>query len=842
MFRMEHVSIAIRRQLLIYVALPLAYVITGRLGLLLAVPPGYATAVFAPAGIAVAATFMAGASALPGTFLGSLLLNIWIGYSITGQIGVLHTAAALVIALASMLQAMIGGILLRRQIGYPAALDNLRDLLLLLVLSPAICVTSASLSLSGLYELGAVQFGDLPVNWLTWWVGDTLGVLVVLPPLLVAFGEPRGLWRSRIWSVAVPMLLCFGLFVAVFVRVNAWENDQSLFEFRLRSQQLADTMKATLDEQRGFLEQLSNVFVSRHQPVTRQEFHDLVQTLLQRFPIIQAVERAALVKSDDRQTFEGVQQSEMPGFEIRERAPSGELRLAGGRAQFYPVTYVEPLAGNERAIGFDLGSDDTRRVAVEAAIGSRSLAVTAPIRLVQEHGQQYGILLINAVSGGSAGPGVLLLALRMGTFAGTLGNPVQSILSLRFADAERAEPFLDQIPATTAALFKAEFNFGNRHYVVDTAPSPVYLARHRGWQSWAVLAAGALGTGLIGSLLLLATGHGYRFEQLASRLRENETWLRDKEAELESILYRTPFMLIRLDRSLRYRFISNAYLELTGRRLEHVLGKKLQDILSGNDFQAIRPHVEQVLRGNRVEFEREVHYPGVGTRFLHVVYTPEKDEHGKVTGWIASMLDITERKRAAETEQMLIRELHHRTNNLLAVIQGIAHRSLAGRTSLEEAGKTFEGRLMALAGSYRQLTQSNWTGVNLKEIVRSTMKPFTARTSIEGPDVTLNAKDVQNFSLALHELATNAIKHGALSSAGGQVSIVWIVARDGDHVVLTLRWRERGGPPVSSPIQRGFGTSLLEATFRGVKFDYARDGLTCEFFVPLNGVELGAPS
>src|ERR1700745_1234695 len=100
---------AVRRGLLIYAVLPLAYVITGRLGLLLAVPPGYATAVFVPAGIAVGAMFMAGASTLPGTFIGSLLLNLWIGYTITDQLSAVDAAAAAVIAVASVLQAALGG-------------------------------------------------------------------------------------------------------------------------------------------------------------------------------------------------------------------------------------------------------------------------------------------------------------------------------------------------------------------------------------------------------------------------------------------------------------------------------------------------------------------------------------------------------------------------------------------------------------------------------------------------------------------------------------------------------------------------------------------------------------
>jgi PAS domain S-box-containing protein len=396
-------------------------------------------------------------------------------------------------------------------------------------------------------------------------------------------------------------------------------------------------------------------------------------------------------------------------------------------------------------------------------------------------------------------------------------------------------------------FFETEFDFGTRRYLVSTTPSPDYLAAHRGWQSWAVLAAGALGTGLIGGLLLLGTGHVYRFEQIAKKLRENEASLRDKEAQLESIIYRTPFMLIRLDKDLRYRFISHAYLEMTGRRPEEVVGKRLSDILGDKDFQAIRPYIEKVLQGNRVEFEREVHYQGVGTRFLHVIYTPERDDSGTVTGWIVSMLDITERKRAeeeqkraAEAEQILIRELQHRTNNLLAVIQGIAQKTLAGSGPLDEARRIFEGRLLALASTYRRLTKSNWSGISLSELVHLTLEPFAARTEIDGPDLMLGAKNAQNLSLALHELATNALKHGALSSAGGNVSIAWSVASNGGGPVLKFRWEERGGPPVLAPGQRGFGTLLLESTFKTINLDYAREGLTCEIDVPLGQNEFAA--
>jgi integral membrane sensor domain MASE1 len=142
MLRQQGLQACARRRVLIYGVLPVAYVISGRLGLVLAVSPGYATAVFLPAGIAVAAPFMAGAAALPGTFLGSLALNLWIGYSIGHELDATNTTLAFVIAFPSTLQAGVSGAVLRRVIGYPAPLDNPRDLLSFLMLSPLLCVTS----------------------------------------------------------------------------------------------------------------------------------------------------------------------------------------------------------------------------------------------------------------------------------------------------------------------------------------------------------------------------------------------------------------------------------------------------------------------------------------------------------------------------------------------------------------------------------------------------------------------------------------------------------------------------------------------------------------------------
>src|SRR5262252_7410578 len=257
-----------------HLALTAGYVATGKLALLLAVPPGYASPIFPPAGIAVAAMLIGGPATLPWTFVGSFVLNVWTAYSGGHGSDEVWLVAAVVIAAASALQAAVGGTILRHRVGYPAPLDNHRDLWRFLFLSPGFCVTSPTLSLAGLYALGVVPLADLMANWAWWWIGDTLGVLVVLPLIFVICGEPRSLWRSRARSVALPTLLFFGLFVAIFVRVGVWEHDEALFEFHLLSQETVDKIKTGLAEQEIFLEQLERSF-SRPAALSQDDFKHL---------------------------------------------------------------------------------------------------------------------------------------------------------------------------------------------------------------------------------------------------------------------------------------------------------------------------------------------------------------------------------------------------------------------------------------------------------------------------------------------------------------------------------------------------------------------------------------
>jgi PAS domain S-box-containing protein len=190
--------------------------------------------------------------------------------------------------------------------------------------------------------------------------------------------------------------------------------------------------------------------------------------------------------------------------------------------------------------------------------------------------------------------------------------------------------------------------------------------------------------------------------------------------------------------------------------------------------------------------------------------------------------DYLERKRAEEIQRTLVREIQHRSNNQLAVIQALAHQTFSGDRTLAEGKKVFDARLRALAQANRQLTESNWSRVNLSEIARSALSPFGDRTTIDGIDVMLGAQHVQNFSLALHELATNAAKYGALCNETGWIEIFWTIAGDRNDNILKFKWKERGGPPAVAPTRHGFGTSLLKAIFTDVRIGYLDDGLICE--------------
>ena len=197
--------------------------------------------------------------------------------------------------------------------------------------------------------------------------------------------------------------------------------------------------------------------------------------------------------------------------------------------------------------------------------------------------------------------------------------------------------------------------------------------------------------------------------------------------------------------------------------------------------------------------------------------------------------EVVSRKRSEQRQQLLVHELNHRVKNMLATVQSVARQSLAS-SELSAAAQDFEERLMALAWTYEILTREHWEGASLREVLHRTLAPHAGRGSdrvaLHGPDLWLSPNHALSFALAFHELATNAVKYGALSNDSGAIDVGWHVwAGDGERR-LALEWIEHGGPPVHEPAHRGFGSRLIERSLAremGGKatLSFAAEGLKC---------------
>jgi two-component sensor histidine kinase len=204
--------------------------------------------------------------------------------------------------------------------------------------------------------------------------------------------------------------------------------------------------------------------------------------------------------------------------------------------------------------------------------------------------------------------------------------------------------------------------------------------------------------------------------------------------------------------------------------------------------------------------------------------------------------EIAQRTLAEQHQRLLINELNHRVKNTLATVQSIAHQTARSVREPTEAYEAFTERLMALSRAHDVLTSRRWEGAKLEEVVGSAIQPFggaSGRFSVNGVSVWLEPSQALALAMALHELATNASKYGALTSGKGRVEIAWSLGGAGGRT-LTLTWRESGGPPVKAPGRKGFGSRLLErglpADLGGkVALDYRREGLVCTITARLSG-------
>jgi len=331
---------------------------------------------------------------------------------------------------------------------------------------------------------------------------------------------------------------------------------------------------------------------------------------------------------------------------------------------------------------------------------------------------------------------------------------------------------------------------------------------------------------------------------ITDRKRVDED-LRASEARYRTIFEEANDYLVTADLDQRVTSCNPAVLAALGYTFDEVLGRSFGEFVAPEQFA----RMGEMLRLKLREGGATRHTVTVNTRDgRELVWEINSrlmyDDAGDPIGLHAIGRDMTEAKRAETHQALLIDELNHRVKNTLAIVQGIAQQTLRDGGDVAVMRDTFQGRLSALSTAHNMLTREQWTTVSLTTVIRDAVAPhggWDGLFVLDGPDVPIQPKTAISLALAIHELATNAVKHGALSRPGGGVAIDWCIAEHDEDRRLLLTWRESGGPEVKEPTHRGFGTRMIERGLASelggtVKIHFDSHGVRCVVEAPLQGV------
>jgi PAS domain S-box-containing protein len=282
---------------------------------------------------------------------------------------------------------------------------------------------------------------------------------------------------------------------------------------------------------------------------------------------------------------------------------------------------------------------------------------------------------------------------------------------------------------------------------------------------------------------------------------------------------------------------------LFGYSAEEAIGRPLSILVPPDKQDEPTKYFPRSSAGELLQFETV--RVGKGNRRIDVSVStgPIRSASGRIIGVSSIFHDIRDRKQREDHIHLVMRELSHRANNLLAVIHAIARRTAKQTTTIEEFDRRFSARLQALAHSHEILVKGDWHGAQLGDLVKSQLTPFadvSHRVQTEGPEIMLSPRAVEQIGIALHELATNAVKHGALSNANGSVRVHWKFEQDDDDKDghLRITWQESGGPRVATPTHEGFGFLVLQrivpAALNGrAEFELLPHGINWTITIPM---------
>ena len=512
----------------------LAYALSGWLSMQLAIPPGYASPIFIPAGIALAAMMSHGKRIWPAVLLGSVAIQV--GINLHNHFSGILWLSAIVIPVGATLQALAGTWLAKRLIGLPSPLDRQESIVrFLCIIAPVGCLISATLAIPLLVVLGGIPVGDALFNWWNWWVGDTLGVLVAAPLYMVFFGQPAEDWRPRRKAVAIPLLLACILMAIASFQVENWDEARIESRFQNEAEHRVTLINTRLDAQIDMMEDLGRWLDNTPQP-NAETFRNYVQPWLNRFPGTLNFGWAPLVSHTQRASFEqSIRKHLHPDFQIKDRNFEGKLFPAAQAKQYLPLTFVEPTTAH-KVLGLNALAYPAKVETVDQAWRSGQTEASAPIPITRGDSTVPGMVVMRAVytdrqqtddTGRHPLRGMLVSAIHIEVIiSDILKSNLGKGLGLCLVDRNAAENFqrlygpdkCDHDEWMNAPITRtSHIDFAGRALEIRQRATNEYITPQRSWAAWTTIAIGLGPVGLLGAFLLVTSGSTRRVNQLVAQ-------------------------------------------------------------------------------------------------------------------------------------------------------------------------------------------------------------------------------------------------------------------------------------------------------------------------------------
>ncbi len=521
----------------------------------LSVPPGFTLIVNPAAGVALLSLLLLGRRAWQGIFLGAFFATAWTVIGSPMDIS-LPTTLLLCSGIAggACLQALVGAVMIRKYIGFPTPPERIDEVIKSMIFGgPISCLINASIALICLSLSRQLLPGQGLSNWASWWLGDSLGVLLLFPLVAVwQISSAKRPLRTRL-SVILPMGIIILISVLLFFqfRADQWQHSQLQFERRTDhlSQALNEAKQTYLDD----LYAIQGLFMAS-QHVDRDEFRQFVAGSFQRHPGVQALEWVPRVPAAEKERYLQQAWSDgFPSYQIFEKDANGQRRAVTERDEYFPVYYLEPYLGNEAALGFDLGSNQTRRDALELARDSGNPVASARIKLLQDTGEQFAVLIFLPIyqqwqprllerHRQQHLKGYALGVFRIKTMVATawqnfdLRDVHYRLLDISAPKGEQeltsnlpqsftANPARNKIDSgfSTAIGAIADFDFAGRHWRLEFFPTDKFLAEINHWEARRLLLGGLLIACLLGSFILIIVSRSAMIAQIVSERTEDLT-------------------------------------------------------------------------------------------------------------------------------------------------------------------------------------------------------------------------------------------------------------------------------------------------------------------------------